>query len=61
MTIYAHGYEVVQKPTLDLTRIRGLRWIGKIAWLRVAGLASGLAFSVAVWGLIIVGVRSLIG
>ena len=58
---YAHGYEVVQKPAFDLTQIRGLRWIGKIAWLRVAGLASGLAVSVALWGLIIVGVRSLIG
>ena len=57
MMIYAHGYEVVQKPALDLTQIRGLRWIGKIAWLRVAGLA----VSVALWGLIIVGVRSLIG
>lgn len=61
MMIYAHGYEVVQKPALDLSRIRGLRWIGKIAWVRVAGLASGLAFSVAAWWLIIVGVRSLIG
>ena len=57
MTMYAHGYEVVQKPALDLAQVWGLRWIARIAWLRVAALA----FSVAAWALIIVAVRSLIG
>ena len=61
MTIYAHGYEVVRKSPIALTKVRGLRWIGRIAWLRVAGLTAGLAFSLAAWGLIIFGVRSLIG
>ncbi len=56
MTIYAHGYEVVQKPALDLTEVGGLRWIKRVAWLRVAALA----FSFAAWGLIIFMVRSLI-
>ena len=61
MTIYTHGYEVVRKPPIVLNRVRGLHWIGRIAWLRVAGLTAGLAFSLAAWGLIISGVRSLIG
>jgi hypothetical protein len=56
MTVYAHGYEVVQKPSFDLTKIKGLRWIKRIAWLRVAALA----FSFASWALIIFAVRSLI-
>lgn len=57
MTIYAHGYEVVRKPAIDLTQVEGLRWIGRVAWLRVAALA----FSVAAWALIIVVVRGWIG
>jgi hypothetical protein len=57
MTMYAHGYEVVQKPALDLTRLWGLRWIRRVAWLRVAALA----FSFAAWGAIIFVVRGLIG
>ncbi len=57
MTIYAHGYEVVRKPAIDLTQVKGLRWIKRVAWLRVAALA----FSLAAWALIIFMVRSWIG
>lgn len=57
MTMYAHGYEVVQKPALDLNQVKGLRWIKRVAWLRVAALA----FSFAAWGAIFFVVRGLIG
>jgi hypothetical protein len=57
MTMYAHGYEIVQKPAFDLTQVKGFRWIKRVAWLRVGALA----FSVAAWALIIFTVRSLIG
>lgn len=56
MTMYAHGYEVVQKPAPDLTEVTGLRWIKRVAWLRVGALA----FSVAAWALIVFTVRTLI-
>jgi hypothetical protein len=55
--MYAHGYEVVQKPALDLNQVKGLRWIKRVAWLRVAALA----FSFAAWGAIFFVVRGLIG
>ena len=57
MTMYAHGYEIVEKPAFELTGVRGLRWIKRVAWLRVGALA----FSIAAWALIIFTVRSLIG
>lgn len=57
MTMYAHGYEVIRKPAFDPTRVKGLRWIRRVAWLRVAALA----FSFAAWGLIIFVVRGLLG
>ncbi len=50
MTMYAHGYEVVRKPAVELSQVKGLRWIKRVAWLRVAALA----FSLAAWAAIIV-------
>jgi hypothetical protein len=55
MTMYAHGYEVVRKPAFDPTRVKGLGWIKRVAWLRV----SALVFSLAVWGLIVFAARGL--
>ena len=54
MSLYAHGYQVIERPPIEWAR--AFRWTRRIAWGRLAAVA----LNVGLWVLISRGVAALI-
>lgn len=55
MSLYTHGYEVIQRPTMSWTQVLG--WARKIERTR----SVAMVLNVGLWALVIHSVAGLIG